>query len=47
MKLEYLVKNDLTFVPVWSFYGEIAENIEKPLLCLNASSGKVEFQWGI
>lgn len=47
VKLEYLVKNDLTFVPVWSFYGEIAENIEKPLLCLNASSGKVEFQWGM
>lgn len=47
VKLEYIVKSDMTLLPVWSFYGEVATDIEKPLLCLNACTGKVEFQWGM
>lgn len=47
VKMEYIAKSDMTLIPVWSFYGEVATDINKPLLCLNACTGKVEFQWGM
>ena len=47
VKLEYIGNTDMTFTPVWSFYGEVSTDDSKPLLCINACTGKVEFQWGM
>ena len=47
VQMEYIAKSDMTLIPVWSFYGEVATDINKPLLCINACTGKVEFQWGM
>ena len=47
VKIEYIGNTDMTFTPVWSFYGEVSTDDSKPLLCINACTGKVEFQWGM
>lgn len=44
IQLEYLVHDDLTYVPVWTFYNT-ANDLETPMTCINACTGEVEFEW--
>lgn len=47
IQLEYWVNNDLSYVPVWTFYDtqEEAGGFEVPITCIQASTGEIMYQW--
>lgn len=46
IQLEYWVyENDLSYVPVWTFYMSQDGLDEAPICCINASTGVVLYQW--
>ena len=47
IQLEYWVNEDLSYVPVWTFYNTMEEtgNLEVPITCIHAETGEVLYQW--